>query len=210
MPYRKGSSSPTFWPSSLSTGTALSEPPTKKRKRKAISVQYNTNSHAAFPFRFVKIQTLFHKTDPTGTLNGLRSTKPREFILQGISTHSHAQPRAQNASRLSLSILRKYARYFRTRTIPGDPPCPDLQNTKILAPNDEPRASTRHQNVRRSPASCHALSRAMRWHTRLAWRHGWRHHPLPGLTRLTRFEPDRPGNLTRSEPPEKKKKKKKN
>ena len=160
MPYRKGSSSPTFWPSSLSTGAALSEPPAKKKKkkkRKAISVQYNTNSHAAFPFRFVKIQTLFHKTDPTGTLNGLRSTKPREFILQGISTRSHAQPRAQKAPRLSLSIPRKYARYFRTRTIPGDPPCPDLLNKKILAPNDEPRAATRHQNVRESPASFHAL-----------------------------------------------------
>ena len=34
------------------------------------------------------------------------------------------------------------------------------------------------------------------------WRHGW-HHPL--LTRLSRFDLDRPGNLTRSEPPQKKK-----
>ena len=41
------------------------------------------------------------------------------------------------------------------------------------------------------------------------WRHGWRHPPLPGLTRLTRFDPDLPGNLTRSEPPQKKKKKEK-
>ena len=32
--------------------------------------------------------------------------------------------------------------------------------------------------------------------------------PLPGLTRLTQFDPNRPGNLTRSEPPQKKKKKK--
>ena len=200
MPYRKGSSSPTFWPSSLSTGTALSEPPTKKRKRKAISVQYNTNSHAAFPFRFVKIQTLFHKTDPTGTLNGLRSTKPREFILQGISTHSHAQPRAQNASRLSLSILRKYARYFRTRKKPLDPAALYRQNPKISGLKKPPCADTRHQNVWRSPASCHALTRAdaapsslhalpraMRWHTRLVlWRHGWCHpqYPVwPGPTR---------------------------
>ena len=36
------------------------------------------------------------------------------------------------------------------------------------------------------------------------WRHGWRH---PLLTRLSRLDPDRPRNLTRSEPPQKKKKK---
>ena len=45
---------------------------TTKLDQKAILQQ----KPAAFPFRFVKIQTLFHRTDPTGTLNGLRITKP--------------------------------------------------------------------------------------------------------------------------------------
>ena len=209
MPYRKGSSSPTFWPSSLSTGTALSESPAKKkkRKRKAISVQYNTNSHATFPFRFVKIQTLFHKTDPTGTLNGLRSTKPREFILQGISTGSHAQPRAQKAPRLSLSIPRKYARYFRTRTKPLDPAALYRQNPKISGLKKPPRAATLAKNVRRSPASIlraltrnhnssHAGNSFTRIHAPSSDKRTQFHDVMDDVTPTNRF--DRPGNRTRS------------
>ena len=165
----------------------------------------------------MKIQTLFHKTDPTGTLNGLRSTKPREFILQGISTHSHAQPRAQNAPRLSLSIPCKYARYFRTRTKPLDPAALYRQNPKISGLKKPPRAATLAKNVRRSPASIlraltrnHNSSRAgnsfTRVHAPSSDKRTQFHDVMDDVTPTNRF--DRPGNRTRSEPPAKKKKKK--
>ena len=37
---------------------------------------------ADFSSKFVKIQRSFHKTNPTGTLNGRRSTMPRKIILK--------------------------------------------------------------------------------------------------------------------------------
>ena len=112
----------------------------------------------------------------------------------------------------------KYVLNFRKRTIPGDPPCSDLQNPKILATNDEPRAATRHQKVRWSPASFHALTRAdsglprvsMMAHTLTRAPPAlWRHDDVTSHFQLDPIPWNWPESVTRSEPPEKKKKKKK-
>ena len=98
--------------------------------------------------KFAQIWPSLQKTNTTGLFNGLRSTKLRKIILQGISTRSHMQPRAQNDPQLSPSIPRKYAGDFRTRTTPLDPAALDRQNTKILGLKTPPRAATCHQKVR--------------------------------------------------------------
>ena len=132
---------------------------------------------------FVKIQSLFHKTDPTRTLNGLQCTKPRKFTLQGISIRSHAQPRAQNAPRLSLSILRKYARDFRNRQYQEIHRAPIYKTQKLQArtmshvPPESPKISASTNTRLHLPSRTHTRRKSlMRRHA--PWRHGWHLHPL--------------------------------
>ena len=109
---------------------------------------------------FLKFLTRFHKKsthiDLLRTLMYKTQKKSRSPELTRASTRGYKLRK----SRPHPSDLCKYVLNFRKRTIPGDPPCSDLQNPKILATNDEPRAATRHQKVRWSPASFHALTRA--------------------------------------------------
>ena len=132
---------------------------------------------------------------------------PRKFNLTGANTHSYAWPQAHSDPRLNTSILRKYARNFRTWKIPGDSTASNLQDPKISGPKTLPRTSTRRQKSRRSQPqlymptnatlikssapTCHVHPRAS-----VVWCHWWR--------RQTRFDPL---ILTRTEPPPKKKKK---
>ena len=113
-----GSSSPTFWPSSLSTGATLSELPVKKN-RKVIIDKF---SHTAFSSKFMKIQTLFHKIDPTGTLNGLRFTKPWKIKFIEANTCLHMQPQASeiaDSSFKSVQICSKFQKTDHTRIFHG-------------------------------------------------------------------------------------------
>ena len=157
---------------------------TTKLDQKAIVQQ----KPAAFPFRFVKIQTSFHKTDPTGTLNGLRSTKPRKFKPKNGRTHHHAPPRICEDQRPSLSNLWKSASNFRKLIVPWSFTALDLQNLKFSAPESRPRADTRRRNVRLNEhappselthrSSLKRVARATHatCHTRPEWwHHPWRH-----------------------------------
>ena len=113
-----GSSSPTFWPSSLSTGAALLEPPVKKNRKVII----DKLSPTAFSSKFMKIQTLFHKIDPTGTLNGLRFTKPWKIKFIGANTCLHVQPQASeiaDSSFKSVQICSKFQKMDHTRIFHG-------------------------------------------------------------------------------------------
>ena len=154
---------------------------------------------------FVKIQTLFHKTDPTGTLNGLRSTKPRKFILQGISMCSHAQPRAQNAPRLSLSIPRKYARDFRNGQYEEIHRAPIYKTQKFQArtmshtPPESPEIFASTNTRLHLPSRAHTRRKfLMRRHA--PWRHGWHIHPLwsePLAKKKKKLWPSRTLTLTK-------------
>ena len=113
-----GSSSPTFWPLSLSTGAALSEPPAKKNRKVII----DKLSPTTLSSKFMKIQTLFHKTDPTRTLNGLRFTKPWKIKLTGVNTRLHAWPQASeitDSSFKSMEICSKFQKTDHTRVFHG-------------------------------------------------------------------------------------------
>ena len=181
----------------------------------------NSQRPADFSFKSVQIWENFYKTDAATPSIGPRSTKPENFKPKNGRTRCHAPPKSFDTPPHSPSNLCKPVQNFTQLTLQGSSAALDIQDLKISGQDAQSRTSTRHRKVRRSSASFHAPSRADAEHSRAftrstrqvltrslcAWRHGWRHPPLPGLTRLTRFDPDRPGNLTRSEPPQKKKKK---
>ena len=130
---------------------------TTKLDQKAIVQQ----KPATFSFKFVKIQTSFHKNDPTGTLNGLQLTKPWKIKVTGATTRPHAPTRGHNLRKPqpSPSNMCKSTHDFRKRTTPGEPACLDLQNLEIPGPNDEPRAATRLQKFRQTfPSSSRAAA----------------------------------------------------
>ena len=100
-----------------------------------------------------KIQISFYETDLTRILNGLRSPKPRKTINNITATRCHAPPQSSRIAAYFFTFTKKSRLQFAKVASPLNPAVLDLQNLKNLASNDEPRASTRHQNVRWSPAS---------------------------------------------------------
>ena len=91
----------------------------------------------AFSSKFVKIQTLFHKTDTTEVFYSLRSTKPKNFKTKNGFTRPHAKPQSLYNPRPSPSNLHKYSRNFRTRTTPLDPSA-KCQNFRPKKPTHAP------------------------------------------------------------------------
>ena len=90
----------------------------------------------------------------------------------------HAWPRAHKDPWLSPSILRKYARNFKTRTTPLDLVALDPQNTKISGPKTPPCAATLHQKVQKPlPQKTRATTRR---HLLTRWHAPWRHRSLSG------------------------------
>ena len=151
----------------------------------------------------MKIQRSFHKTDPIGTLNGLQFIKPRKIKITGANTRLHARLQALEIAASSfkpMQICSKFQKPDNTRRSTG----PRSTKPKNFRPK---RWATRLQKLRHSHRQIHAPTlatftrlQAPRAYTRTLALCTWRHPPLP------RFDPDRPGNLTRSEPPTKKKK----
>ena len=92
----------------------------------------------------------FHKTDTTRLLNGLRSTKPRNFRSKNQGTRLHAPPQASDDPRPNPSNLCKSAHDFGKLTIPSCSTASDLQNLKISGSNVKQRAATRLRQDRRS------------------------------------------------------------
>ena len=122
-----------------------------------------------------------------------------DFIARKWYYHSIQHP----------SKLCKSAHYFWKLTIPWSSMALDRQSPKNSRPKKPPRTAMRLQQLRRSHRHIHTPTiatftrhaRYTRTRAFCAWHHGWRHPPLP------RFDPDQPGNLTRSELLAKKKKK---
>ena len=126
----------------------------------------------------------------------------------------HAPPKSFDTPRNSPLNLCKLVKNFTKLTLqPLRSTRPEnfrsrCQATPLHAPPEGPAITSVFSRTDADP-SC-AFTRSTRQALTCAlcaWRHGWRYPPLSGLTRLTRFDPDWPGNLTRSEPPQKKKKK---
>ena len=156
----------------------------------------NSQRPADFSFKSVQIWENFYKTDATTPSIGPRSTKPENFKPKNGRTRCHAPPKSFDTPRHSPSNLCKPVQNFTKLTLQGSSAALDLQDMKISGQDAQPRASTRHQKVRRSSASfhaptqkTHALSRARRakcWHVPSAHNVillypvclGW-----PGLTR---------------------------
>ena len=138
------SSSPTFWPLSLSTGLALSKLPAKKNRKVII----DKLSPTTFSSKFMKIQRSFHKTDLTKISNGPRSTKPKNFKTKNDFTRPHAKPQSLNDPQPSSLNLCKAGCNFRTWTILGDSTASDLQHPKILGLSNYPRVAMHRQKIR--------------------------------------------------------------
>ena len=117
---------------------------------------------------FHKFLTRFHKKsthiDLLRTLMYKTQKKSRSPELTRASTRGYKLRK----SRPHPSDLCKYVLNFRKRTIPGDPPCSDLQNPKILATR---RTATRLHAPPESSAIIsvfsHAVTRRRRKLTRL-------------------------------------------
>ena len=128
----------------------------------------------------------FTKKDATTRSIGLRSTKPENFRPKSLATRSHD---LSNDPRPRPSKLSKSAHNHRKVTIPGSFTALYLQDLKISGQESQKRASTRHQKVRWSPASFHALLRADKDLSRALTRpHAPTRisHPLDAPTRYTR------------------------
>ena len=120
-----------------------------------------------FSSKFVKIQTLFHKTQPIEIFFGLRCKKPRKIINNGATMHYHAPPQSHDDLQPSPSNLYKFAHNFRKPTIPRSSTTLDLHDPKILGPKTLSRASTCRQKSRKSQHQVHALTRTNSFCTRL-------------------------------------------
>ena len=93
------------------------------------------------------------------------------------ATRCHSPPKSFDKPRHSPLNLCEPIQNFTKLTLQGSSAALDLQDLKISGQDARPRASTRHQKVRRSPASFHArhtptqtlhalsrVRRAKRWH----------------------------------------------
>ena len=78
----------------------------------------------------------FHKTDNTRLLNGLQSTKPRNFRSKTPGTRLHAPPETSDDPRPNPSNLRKSAHHFGKLTIPWCSTAFDQQNPRISRPKN--------------------------------------------------------------------------
>ena len=76
----------------------------------------------AFSFEFVKIQTLFHKTNTTEALYGLQSTKPENFKPKNIAMRRHKLRRSWSTPSHSY----KSRLHFKKLALPVDPEGPNL------------------------------------------------------------------------------------
>ena len=115
-----------------------------------------------FPFRFVKIQTLFHKTDPTGTLNGLRFTKPWKTKLTGGNTRLHARPQDSETAASSfrpVQICSKFQKTDNTRRSTG----PRSTKPKNCRPE---RWATRHHEPLQGPRNAASTNRRLHQYSR--------------------------------------------
>ena len=102
----------------------------------------------------INLRRILQKNDATTRSIGLRSTKPKNFRPKSPTTRSH---NLSNDPRPRPSKLCKSAHNLRKVTIPGSSTALDLQDLKISGQESQTRASTRHQKVRWSPVSFHAL-----------------------------------------------------
>ena len=98
----------------------------------------------------------FHKTDTTRLLNGLRSTKPRNFRSKNPGMRLHVPPQASDDPRPNPSNLCKSAHDFGKLTIPWCSTALDQQNPRISRPKKKARPYTRRQRIRRRGLQSHA------------------------------------------------------
>ena len=105
---------------------------------------------ADFSFRFEKNPNLILRNWPHKDLKRTSISKTKKDHQQ---YNCHAPPQSSRIAAYFFTFTKKSRLQFAKVASPLNPAVLDLQNLKNLASNDEPRASTRHQNVRWSPAS---------------------------------------------------------
>ena len=172
-----------------------------------------------FSFKSAQVWENFHKTGATTRSIGPRSTEPKNFKPRNGCIRLHAPPQTRDDPWPSPSNLCKFAYDFRKLTIPWSFTALDQQNPKISGPKTQARASTRRQKIRRWLPSIYAPPHPARC-SHVPHAHTCRTcHTCPQRCDvmddvilywpdLSWFDPDRPANLTRSEPAKKKKKRK--
>ena len=169
-----------------------------------------TVSHSGF----LKFLRRFHKKSTHRNLLRTLMYKTQKDLQQ--RSH-HAPPRTRDNQRLSPSKLCISVYDFTKLTIPWSSTALDRQSPKISGPNVKPRASTRLRRHRRSKPLVHALPRASKLSSAsvdardremTSWMTSSSITRSDPSFQMTRFDPDRPANLTQFEPPAKKEKKK--